>query len=151
MWIRVLLRARNPNCEISSTIAQTPDSAGKCRELLQLSMRSLGVPVVLLDSLLVPVILVMALFILAAGRVLLHWARGYGRLPEPGRPAARQRGLGSTATEELHALIYPSKRAQLEQRRMESVLRDDEHEGAPPRSGIDLDAGTATIRPRDRS
>ncbi|MET7304011.1 DUF6191 domain-containing protein [Embleya sp. NPDC005575] len=41
--------------------------------------------------------------------------------------------------------MYPSKRAQLEQRRVEPVLRDDEQDGAPRRTGIDLDAGTARI------
>jgi hypothetical protein len=114
-------------------------------------MRSLVVPVALLDSLLIPVTLVMALFILSAGRVILHWVRGLGRLPEPGRSAPQPRGLGATATEELHALIYTSKRAQLEQRRIELVLRDDEHDGAPPRSAVDLDAGTAIIRLPDES
>ena len=102
----------------------------------------------MLDSLLVPVTLVMTLFILAAGRVLVRWAREHGWFgwsPPPQR-APRPRGVGALATEELHALIYSGKRAQLEQRRIELVLRDDEHDGAPPRSGIDLDAGTATIR-----
>lgn len=107
-------------------------------------------PVVLLDSLLIPITLVMALFILAAGRVLLHWIRGRGRLPEPGLRSGQPRGLGATATEELHALIYSSKRAQLEQRRIELVLRDDEHDGAPPRGGIDLDGGIATIHLPDQ-
>ncbi|MFE4398262.1 MULTISPECIES: DUF6191 domain-containing protein [Streptomycetaceae] len=56
------------------------------------------------------------------------------------------RGAGATATEELHALLYPSKRVQLEQRRVELVLRDDEHDGAPKRTGIDLAGGRAVIR-----
>jgi hypothetical protein len=59
--------------------------------------------------------------------------------------------VGATATEELHALIYPGKRVQLEQRRIELVLRDDEHDGAPGKTGIDLDAGTASIARRDGS
>ncbi|MFG2178026.1 DUF6191 domain-containing protein [Streptomyces abikoensis] len=42
-------------------------------------------------------------------------------------------------------MIYPSKRAQLEQRRIELVLRDDEQDGAPRRAGIDLDAGVARL------
>ncbi|MFE4518580.1 DUF6191 domain-containing protein [Kitasatospora sp. NPDC056783] len=56
------------------------------------------------------------------------------------------RGVGATATEELHALLYPGKRVQLEQRRVELVLRDDEHDGAPKRTGIDLAGGRAVIR-----
>ncbi|WP_341865467.1 DUF6191 domain-containing protein [Kitasatospora cheerisanensis] len=46
----------------------------------------------------------------------------------------------------MHALLYAGKRVQLEQRRIELVLRDDEHDGAPPRTGIDLAAGTARLR-----
>ncbi|MET8627767.1 DUF6191 domain-containing protein [Kitasatospora sp. NPDC004669] len=56
------------------------------------------------------------------------------------------RGAGATATEELHAPLDPSKRVQLEQRRVELVLRDDEHDGAPKRTGIDLAGGWAVIR-----
>ncbi|MFF4643382.1 DUF6191 domain-containing protein [Streptomyces sp. NPDC001389] len=66
-------------------------------------------------------------------------ARPYPRTG-PGEP-----GRGPTATEELHALIYPGKRAQLEQRRIELVLRDDEQDGAPRRTGIDLGAGVARL------
>ncbi|MFG2693315.1 DUF6191 domain-containing protein [Kitasatospora sp. NPDC048407] len=62
-------------------------------------------------------------------------------------PAESGRGVGAQAGEELHALLYAGKRVQLEQRRIELVLRDDEHDGAPPRTGIDLAAGTARIRP----
>ncbi|MFF7995381.1 DUF6191 domain-containing protein [Kitasatospora xanthocidica] len=42
-------------------------------------------------------------------------------------------------------MLYPSKRVQLEQRRVELVLRDDEHDGAPKRTGIDLAGGRAVI------
>jgi molybdenum-dependent DNA-binding transcriptional regulator ModE len=82
-------------------------------------------------------LLVIALFVAAALRKLLGVVRN--------RRAGGSRGLGATATEELHALLYPSKRVELEQRRIELVLRDDEHDGAPKRTGIDLDAGTARI------
>nr|WP_237534580.1 DUF6191 domain-containing protein [Streptomyces sp. SID3343] len=46
----------------------------------------------------------------------------------------------------MHALLSPGKRVQLEQRRVESVLRDDDQDGSPRRTGIDLDAGVARIR-----
>ncbi|WP_404870594.1 DUF6191 domain-containing protein [Kitasatospora griseola] len=77
----------------------------------------------------------------AARRATARWAtaRWAGRT-ETGR------GVGAQAGEELHALLYAGKRVQLEQRRIELVLRDDEHDGAPPRTGIDLAAGTARIR-----
>lgn len=54
--------------------------------------------------------------------------------------------MGAIGTEELHALIYPGKCVQLEQRRIELVLRDDEQDGAPKRTGVDLDSGTVRIR-----
>ncbi|MFI9722474.1 DUF6191 domain-containing protein [Streptomyces sp. NPDC052396] len=82
-------------------------------------------------------LIVIPLFVLAALRKGVQLARHRGAQPV--------RGLGATATEELHALIYPSKRVQLEQRRIELVLRDDEQDGAPRRTGIDLDSGTARI------
>ncbi|MEX2982766.1 DUF6191 domain-containing protein [Streptomyces sp. C36] len=91
-------------------------------------------------------LIVVPLFLLAAARKSARLAQDQGWLP--GRPAGRgsgARGVGATATEELHALIYPSKRVQLEQRRIELVLRDDEQDGAPKRTGIDLDSGTARI------
>ncbi|MEU1372333.1 DUF6191 domain-containing protein [Streptomyces triculaminicus] len=57
-------------------------------------------------------------------------------------------GLGATVTEELHAFMNANKRVQIEQRHVELVLRDDVQGAAPPRMGIDLDAGTAVIRRR---
>lgn len=57
-------------------------------------------------------------------------------------------GLGATVTEELHAFMNANKRVQIEQRRVELVLRDDVHGGAPPRMDVDLDAGTAGIQRR---
>lgn len=106
-------------------------------------------------GLLLPAGLVVAFFLGAvARRLLARPAGGPGALrpgtlhPGRGRPRPRpgERGAGATATEELHALLYPSKRVQLEQRRIELVLRDDEHDGAPKRTGIDLAGGTAVIR-----
>ncbi|MCC9305971.1 DUF6191 domain-containing protein [Kitasatospora sp. RB6PN24] len=79
-------------------------------------------------------------FTAAVARKLLLRSRPAAEGAPPGRAA------GAVATEELHALLYPGKRAQLEQRRVESVLRDDEQDGAPPRTGIDLAAGRAVIR-----
>ncbi|MGO4462788.1 DUF6191 domain-containing protein [Streptomyces sp. M-16] len=94
-------------------------------------------------------IIVIPLFLWAAFRRAARFARHRGRLPgSPGHAAFGTRGAGATATEELHALIYPSKRVQLEQRRIELVLRDDEQDGAPGKTGIDLESGTARIRRR---
>ncbi|MER7585093.1 DUF6191 domain-containing protein [Kitasatospora sp. NPDC097691] len=86
--------------------------------------------------------------LLPAGLVVLFFLGAVVRRirARPGTGAPEGRSAGATATEELHALLYPSKRAQLEQRRIELVLRDDEHDGAPKRTGIDLAGGRAVIR-----
>ncbi|MFE9423270.1 DUF6191 domain-containing protein [Kitasatospora sp. NPDC006697] len=98
-------------------------------------------------SLLVPAIVTVLFFVTAvARRVLLR-----SRSTSTDRPANGQsRGAAAGATEELHALLYPGKRIQLEQRQVELVLRDDEQDGAPPRTGIDLAGGTAVVRPPHR-
>jgi hypothetical protein len=77
-------------------------------------------------------------FVDRAGR----WVSGRSGLPwyRDGRRPAPAPGL-----DELQALFYASKRPAIEQRRIELVLRDDEHDGAPPRISIDLDAGRAVI------
>ncbi|MGW7445969.1 DUF6191 domain-containing protein [Kitasatospora sp. NPDC054795] len=40
---------------------------------------------------------------------------------------------------------------QIEQRRTRPVVRDDDHAGAPPRTGVDLAGGTAVVRQRERT
>ncbi|GCD94511.1 DUF6191 domain-containing protein [Embleya hyalina] len=84
-------------------------------------------------------LIVVPLFVLAALRMVGRRIRGQ-------RTGVGERGLGATGVEELHALLYPGKRLQLEQRRVEPLLRDDERDGAPGRPGIDFATGTARIR-----
>ncbi|MFI6604046.1 DUF6191 domain-containing protein [Nonomuraea sp. NPDC050536] len=48
--------------------------------------------------------------------------------------------------EELAAAFQGSKRIELEQRQTELMLRDDETDGAPPTTRIDLTSGRAVIR-----
>jgi Family of unknown function (DUF6191) len=45
----------------------------------------------------------------------------------------------------MSALLQPSRRIQVEQREHEALMREDDEDGAPPRSRIDLDRGTAHI------
>jgi Family of unknown function (DUF6191) len=72
----------------------------------------------------------------AAGRRLrLPWRRA-----EEGRP------LAAPGIDELNALFYATKRYELDERRTSLMLRDEEGDGAPPYSVVDLDAGTAVIR-----
>ncbi|MFE7601643.1 DUF6191 domain-containing protein [Streptomyces sp. NPDC057494] len=42
------------------------------------------------------------------------------------------------------------RRVQIEQRQEGRLIRQDAEEGAPPRTGIDLDAGRAVLRSRGR-
>ncbi len=86
---------------------------------------------------------------LAVGLVLLAaldrfgvWVHGRSGLPwyRDGHRAAPAAGF-----DELHAIFQASKRQQIERRKLESVLRDDEHDGAPPHFRIDLDEGRSVI------
>ncbi|MYV98629.1 DUF6191 domain-containing protein [Streptomyces sp. SID3343] len=94
-------------------------------------------------TVIVSALLVSPLF-LAVG-LRLYWRIRPGRGRGEGG-SARPRSFRATGTEEMHALLSPGKRVQLEQRRVESVLRDDDQDGSPRRTGIDLDAGVARIR-----
>ena len=49
--------------------------------------------------------------------------------------------VSSTGFDLLHAALSPGKADELAQRHSEELVRDEEAEGAPPRSRVDLDAG----------
>ncbi|PJN22947.1 DUF6191 domain-containing protein [Kitasatospora sp. CB02891] len=103
--------------------------------------------VAMMGSLVFPAALVLLGFAAsAARRATARWATVRWATTRWAGRTETGRGVGAQAGEELHALLYAGKRVQLEQRRIELVLRDDEHDGAPPRTGIDLAAGTAGIR-----
>ncbi|WP_262063574.1 DUF6191 domain-containing protein [Streptomyces sp. STR69] len=70
----------------------------------------------------------------------------------PWRNAGRQGQISATGFEQLHASLSPGKQTELKERRSALVMRDDEEDGDPPWSTVDLRAGTAVIRlgaPRD--
>ncbi|MEV4927362.1 DUF6191 domain-containing protein [Streptomyces roseoverticillatus] len=105
---------------------------------------------VMMVGLLCMTVLVIVPFTLASARYVVL---------RSGRPAWLRRrlaartphggvGLGATVTEELHAFLNANKRVTMEQRQTELVLRDDTQDGAPPRMGVDLDAGTAVVQRR---
>ncbi|QEV53709.1 hypothetical protein CP981_20440 [Streptomyces platensis] len=98
-----------------------------------------------LMAILVPVI---GGFLLAAARqvVLRSGHPKWLRRRLTGRTSAGGVGLGATMTEELHTMWNGNKHIQLEQRRVDLTLQDNQHDGAPPRTGVDLDAGRAVIR-----
>jgi hypothetical protein len=86
--------------------------------------------------------LVVGLTVLAVVDRLGWWVSGRSRLPwfRDGRRPASAAGL-----DELQAMFHAGKRHSIERRDQERVLRDDEHDGAPPISSIDLEAGRAII------
>ncbi|MGW6736093.1 DUF6191 domain-containing protein [Streptomyces sp. NPDC055013] len=64
----------------------------------------------------------------------------------PWRNVARQGQISATGFEQLHASFSPGKQSELEERRSALVMRDEDEDGAPPRSTVDLGRGTAVIR-----
>ena len=86
---------------------------------------------------------------LAVGLVLLAaldrfgvWLHGRSGLPwyrDGHRPAP------AAGFDELQAAFQSGKRHSIERRRLEDVLRDGEHDGAPPHFRIELGEGRAVI------
>ncbi|MER7152750.1 DUF6191 domain-containing protein [Streptomyces lydicus] len=68
---------------------------------------------------------------------------GLGLIPWLRRRTGRS--LSNTAFDEFTAVVNGNKTVELEQRRVELLRRDDEGDGAPPRSSIDLTKGTAFV------
>ena len=88
--------------------------------------------------------LVIALVVFAVLDRVGLWAHRRFHLPwrrdEAGRP------VSAAAVGELDAFFHGTHRHQQEQRRSSLMLRDDENDGAPPRTHVDLESGTATVR-----
>ncbi|WP_246019401.1 DUF6191 domain-containing protein [Saccharothrix australiensis] len=82
--------------------------------------------------------LAVLLFGLAAGERVWRWARR-----RKGHAVVSQAGL-----DEFTLILYGTKMAELDQRRTELMLRDEEADGGPPRGPVDLDSGTVRLSPR---
>jgi hypothetical protein len=86
---------------------------------------------------------------LAVGLVVLGvldrfglWIHGRSGLPwyhDGHRP------VSAAGFDELQAAFHSGNRHAIERRKLELVLRDDEHDGAPPRVRVDLDRGLVVI------
>ncbi|MET7622678.1 DUF6191 domain-containing protein [Streptomyces sp. NPDC005408] len=82
-----------------------------------------------------------AVFALTEG--LWNWFTGLGMIPWLRRRTGLS--LSTTVFDEFTAVVNGNKTAELEQRRVEMLLRHDECDAAPPRSSVDLVSGTAFI------
>lgn len=80
--------------------------------------------------------LVVALSILGVLELAVSKRRHTGR---------RGTAMASTGFDILQEALYPSKRHEVEQREHEALVYEEDAEGAPPRSRIDLDRGTAHL------
>ena len=81
--------------------------------------------------------LVIALSVLAVFELAFSRRRKSGR---------RGAVMSSTGFDILQEALYPSKKHEIEQREHESLMVEQDAEGAPPRTRIDLERGTAHIR-----
>ncbi|GAB7181916.1 DUF6191 domain-containing protein [Kitasatospora sp. Ki12] len=63
----------------------------------------------------------------------------------PWRGTGREGQISATGFEQLHAQFAPGKQHELDERGSTLMLRDEEGEGAPPRSTVDLASGTAVV------
>ncbi|MGW7423449.1 DUF6191 domain-containing protein [Streptomyces sp. NPDC054813] len=69
----------------------------------------------------------------------------------PWRNAGPQGRIFATGFEQRHTALSAGEQHELKERQSALVMRDDEEDGAPPRSMVDLTAGTAVIPvPGDR-
>ena len=92
--------------------------------------------------------LVVGLFVFAVLDRIAFWMHSRSMFPwyRDGRRPASAVGF-----DELQAAFHSGTRHAIEQRNAELVLRDDEHDGAPPRVRVDLDGGRVVITRTDRS
>ncbi len=64
----------------------------------------------------------------------------------PWRGTGREGQVSATGFEQLHAQFAAGKQHELKERQSTLMLRDEEGEGAPPRSTVDLTGGRAVLR-----
>jgi hypothetical protein len=57
--------------------------------------------------------------------------------------------VSGVAFDEFTSFLYGTKRVELDQRVTQSLMREEENDGAPPHQ-VDLDRGVVTLRPRDK-
>jgi phosphoribosyl-ATP pyrophosphohydrolase len=85
--------------------------------------------------------LVVLLFVVAVVDLVLLRRRGRGVVPW-----RRDRMVSSTGFDLLHTALSPGKQHELDQRRTELVLREEDDDGAPPRDPVDFVRGVVRVR-----
>ena len=69
------------------------------------------------------------------------------RVPDPDRLHPKRRGaVTGVGLDVLNVALNPAAKHAVDQREHERVWRDEDEEGAPPRSRVDLDRGQAHLR-----
>ncbi|MFF4384887.1 DUF6191 domain-containing protein [Kitasatospora sp. NPDC001547] len=63
----------------------------------------------------------------------------------PWRGTGREGQISATGFEQLHAQFAAGKQHELDERGSTLMLRDEEGEGAPPRTSVDLAGGRAVV------
>ncbi|MFE6867451.1 DUF6191 domain-containing protein [Kitasatospora sp. NPDC057692] len=63
----------------------------------------------------------------------------------PWRGTGREGQISATGFEQLHAQFAAGKQHQLDERQSTLMLRDEEDDGAPPRTRVDLSSGVAVV------
>ncbi|MER7703407.1 DUF6191 domain-containing protein [Kitasatospora sp. NPDC097605] len=69
----------------------------------------------------------------------------------PWRGTGREGQISATGFEQLHAQFAAGKQHQLDERQSTLMLRDEEDDGAPPRTRVDLASGVAVVVPASGS
>ncbi|WP_380277649.1 DUF6191 domain-containing protein [Kitasatospora purpeofusca] len=65
----------------------------------------------------------------------------------PWRGTGREGQISATGFEQLHAQFAAGKQHELDERQSTLMLRDEEDDGAPPRTRVDLASGVAVVVP----
>jgi len=83
------------------------------------------------------------------GAVLLLMAVAAFELAPRKRRKRSGTPVSATYINEVTALFYGSKRMELDHRDSQSLMRDEDAQGAPPKMGVDLERGVVVMRPED--
>ena len=84
------------------------------------------------------------------GAVLLLMAVAVFELAPRKRRKRSGAPLSATYINEVTAMFYGSKRMELDHRDSQSLMRDEDAQGAPPTMGVDLERGIVHLRPEDQ-